>query len=179
PALAHRGSIEEVERLAVPQNLVERLGHRGQVERRLVDRGVMEDELLAKDGLAAAGNADHQRDRVLEDPPVKDLVETHVTAREPVCHRGVVVRLAARASALVPRRSRTVDARISGSSGLRRNADAPTASASCVASMAATASTWAVPAPDRSLQRRKPAPPDINRSITTRSGDRSANRSRA
>ena len=140
-ALAHRGGIEEVERLAVPQDLVERLGHRRQVERRPVDCGVVEDELLAQDGFPAAGNADHQRDRVLEKPSVKDLVETRVPAGKPVVHRGAGLRFEVRASALVPNRSRTVDTRIRGSSGLRRNADAPTASASSLASIAATAST--------------------------------------
>src|ERR1700682_3701306 len=132
---------------------------------------VVERELLAEDRLAAAGHADDQVDRVLEQAAVEYVVESLIAARKPLDQRRAFDRRPSRASALVPSRSRTVETSIRGSSGLRRKAAAPDLIASSALSIADTARTWAVPFAANSPQRRKPAPPEINRSMTTTSGD--------
>src|SRR6202171_6332829 len=135
---------------------------------------VVECELLAEDRLTAAGNANDQVDRVLEQAAVQDLVEPVVAAWETLYQRRTSDLLPGRASALVPSRSRTVETRVSGSRGLCMKAAAPDRIASSALSMADTARIWLVPLAANSPHNRKPAPPEIRRSMTTTPGDRSS-----
>src|ERR1700682_685112 len=135
---------------------------------------VVECELLAEDRLTAAGNAKDQVDRVLEQAAVQDLVEPVVAAWETLYQRRTSDRLPCRASALVPMRSRTVETRVSGSRGLCMKGAAPDLIASSALSIADTAMIWAVPLAANSPHNRKPAPPEIRRSMMTTSGDRSS-----
>ena len=76
------GGVEELERLPVAQQLVERLRHRRQVQPRSLGRGVGEQALLGQDRLARTGSTDDQRDRVQHEPAAEHLVEPGVAGRE-------------------------------------------------------------------------------------------------
>src|ERR1700687_5607673 len=170
----HGFAIEDLEGFAKTKDLVQWLRQRPEVEGGMLRRRVVEGELLAEDRLATARHADDQVDRVLENPAVQDLVESVVAARQPLDQRRALERLPWRTSALVPSRSRTVETRVSGSRGLCMKAAAPDRIASSALSMADTARIWLVPLAANSPHNRKPAPPEIRRSMTTTPGDRSS-----
>src|SRR5437016_4252484 len=108
-------------------------------------RRVVERELLAQDRLAAPGDADDEIDGVPEQAAVEDRVEVLIAARQPI-GQDVAKRLwRGRTRALVPRRSRMVETRISGSTGFRMKAAAPRCSASSALSIADTATSCALP----------------------------------
>src|SRR6266550_1633563 len=176
--VADGGRIEELEGLTVTNDLVEGFRHGGQVERGLLLRRVVECVLLAKDGLAAAGNSDEEVDGIAQQPPTEDLVKPLVAARKSFDQRVTSAWRAERTRALVPSRSRTVETSRRGSSGFARKAAAPACNASSGRSSEETASTSA-PFAANSAHSPKPAPPEIRRSITTRSGDLSWKSARA
>src|SRR5438034_6565390 len=173
-ALDDRGPVEEGQRLAVAKDLVQRLGKGGQVERRSLNGGVVERDLLTQDRLAAAGNADDQVDGVLQQTAVQYLVESLVPGRQPLGHRWTRGSCDRSTSALVPRRSRTVETRARGSRGLRMKAAAPDRIASSALSIADTATIWPVWRSAHSPRSRKPAPPEMSRSMATISRGRSS-----
>ena len=122
---ADRRHVEEGHRLAEAHDLVERLGHRREVQRRPLRGAVREGVALRQDRLAAARDADDEVDRVHGEPAREHAVETRDPAREALDHAGERTR--ACVSALVPSRSRTVDSSTTGSTGFWRNASAPRA----------------------------------------------------
>ena len=122
---ADRVRIEEAEALAVAQDLVERLGDRGEVESGPLGGGVGEHVLLGEDRLAGAGQPDQHVDRVGRQAAAEDGVEARVATREPLARHAV----AAWRKALLPSRSLTVETNCSGSRGFCRNASAPAAKA--------------------------------------------------
>ncbi len=83
---AELGDVEELQRLAVTQQLVERLRHRRQVQAGSLRCGVGEQALLGEDRLAGPGSPDHQRDRIQDEPAAEHLVETEVAGRETLHH---------------------------------------------------------------------------------------------
>ena len=74
--------VEEVERLAVAQQLVEGLRHRREIQPRPLGCGVGEQALLGQDRLAGTGRAHHERDRVQHEPAAEHLVEPVVSGGE-------------------------------------------------------------------------------------------------
>src|SRR5579859_1447945 len=166
--------VEEGEVLSESENVVQRFRQRGEVQGRSLGGGISERELLTEDGLTASRHADDQVDRVLKEPSVEDLIEPLVAAWQPVAHGSACSELVRRTRALVPRRSLIVDTSSKGSMGLRKKAPAPTLIASPTLSMEATATICEVPVAANSFTSRNPAPPEINRSMSTRSGDLSS-----
>ncbi len=166
------GQVEELERLPVPQQLVERLRHRRQIQTRPLGSGVREKALLSQDRLASTWSTHDERDRVQDEPAAEHRVEPQVAAGEPV-HQEMAA-LDGRVSALDPNRSRTVETNCSGTTGLRRNALAPIEIASSARSSADIASTGAAPSRARRAHNSRP-PPVIIRSTIDNSGRRSPN----
>src|ERR1700680_2422127 len=82
--VAHGGRVEELEGLAVAEDLVEWFRDSGEIQTWPLDRRVVEDVLLAEDGLAAAGDANDHVDRVGRKPSVQDFVKPLSAAREPI-----------------------------------------------------------------------------------------------
>ena len=80
------GLVEETERLAVAEDLLQWLGDRREVERRTLSCRVMEEVLLSKDRLARTGTPHDEVDPVQEKAAVKNAVQTGGAAREPVAH---------------------------------------------------------------------------------------------
>ena len=78
--------VEETERLAVAEDLLERLGNRRKVEGGTLGRRVMEEVLLGQDRLARARTPHDEVDPVDEKPTVKDRVQARRAARQPVAH---------------------------------------------------------------------------------------------
>src|SRR5712692_8640360 len=138
-AVTHSLVVEDFQGFAESKDLVQRLGERGEIERRLLRSCVVEGELLAEDRLAAPRHPHDQVDRVLEKSAAQDLIEALVSAWESLDQRLRGVRIDWRVSALVPSKSRTEETRASGSSGLRRKPAAPRWMASSALSIAATA----------------------------------------
>ena len=77
---ADRIAIEEAERLGVAEDLLERLGDRGQVDRRALLGRAGEHELLAEDRLARARQPHDQVDAVQRQTAAEDQVEAFVAA---------------------------------------------------------------------------------------------------
>ena len=77
---------KKAERLAVAEDLLERLGNRREVEGRTLGCRVMEEVLLSKDRLARTGTPHDEVDPVHEKPAVENRVETGRAARQPVAH---------------------------------------------------------------------------------------------
>ena len=73
---AEGGGVEEVEGLAVAQELLQRFGDRGQVDREPFGGGVAEQILLGQDGLAGARLAADQDDAVPGQTTAEDGVQT-------------------------------------------------------------------------------------------------------
>ena len=145
--VADRFRIEEAERLAVAEDLVEWLGHRGEVEGGPLGRRVREQVLLGEDRLAGSRQPDQHVDRVRGEAAAEHAVEARMAAREPLTHRDV----APCRKALFPSRSLTVETNCSGSSGFWRKASAPAASAWSRASSVEIARQAATPASFRRL----------------------------
>ena len=80
------GLVEEAERLAVAEDLLERLGDRREVERRTLGRGVVEEVLLGQDRLARSGTTHDEVDPVQQKAAAEHGVETRRAARQPVAH---------------------------------------------------------------------------------------------
>ena len=80
------GLVEEAERLAVAEDLLEWLGHRREVERRTLGRGVVKEILLRKDRLARTGTPHDEVDPIQKEAATKKAVEPGGAAREPVAH---------------------------------------------------------------------------------------------
>ena len=133
--------IEEGESLPVPQDLLERLGHRSQVDSRPLFGCIGEEVLLSEDSLASAGRPDDEVDGVADKAAAEDKVDVRCTARQPwqrPCsgHLGLP-----RKNELLRSRSWTVEMSWSGSSGFCRKASAPLANASSRDSSVETAKT--------------------------------------
>jgi hypothetical protein len=78
---AECGGVEEVEGLAVAQDLLERFGHGGQIDRGPVAGGVVEHILLGEDRLARARIAANQHDSVQGQTAAEDGVQSVGAAR--------------------------------------------------------------------------------------------------
>ena len=85
-AAEHRG-VEVLQGLAVPQDLLQRFGHGGQVQRRMLLGRVVEQVLLRQDRLARARCADQQRDAVQRQPTIQHGVQPGRTAGQSIGHR--------------------------------------------------------------------------------------------
>ena len=77
---ADRAAIEEVERLGVAEDLLERFRDRRQIDRRALFGGAGEHELLAEDRLARARSAHDQVDAVQRQTAAEDPVKAFVAA---------------------------------------------------------------------------------------------------
>ena len=82
----HRVAIEEAERLGVAEDLLERLGDRGEVDRRAFLGRAGEDELLGEDRLSGARQSHDQVDPAPRQTAAEDQVEPLVAAREALVH---------------------------------------------------------------------------------------------
>ncbi len=71
--------VEEIQRLSVAEELVERLRHRRAIESWTFRRRVLEETLLSKDRLARSRLSRNQRDRVRHEPATQDFVESGVS----------------------------------------------------------------------------------------------------
>ena len=83
---ADRGAIEEVERLGVAEDLLERLRDRGEVDRRAFLGRAGEHELLGEDRLSRARSPHDQVDAVQRQTAAEDFVEAFVAARAALVH---------------------------------------------------------------------------------------------
>src|SRR5829696_650067 len=169
-----RRGIEEGHRLAVAQDLLQRLRDGCEVDGGPLGAGVVEDVLLGQDRLAAAGWSHHQVDRMGREAAAQDRVQLLVAAgqapasRRPGRHLGPPA--LPRRNALAPSRSLTAETSCSGSSGFCRNASAP---ASRAASLLSRVEMARIGASLRCLSCRhsaSPLPPEISRSITVMLG---------
>ena len=83
----HRGAdrplVEEAQRLAVSQDLLERLGDRGEVDRRPFRRGVVEGVLLREDRLPGSGESDDEVDPVAGQASAQHVVQSFASRRIP------------------------------------------------------------------------------------------------
>ena len=82
----NRVAIEEAERLGVAEDLLERLGDRGEVDRRALFGRAGEDELLGEDRLSGARQSHDQVDPARRQTAAEDQVEPLVAAREALVH---------------------------------------------------------------------------------------------
>ena len=87
--VAERGTVEVLERLAEPQQFVQWLGDRRQVQRGLGAGGVVEHVLLGKDRLARSRKAAQQGDHVERKSAAEYRIQPGRTARESIAHRMV------------------------------------------------------------------------------------------
>ena len=101
-AAADRVRVEEGQGLSVPQDLLERLGDRREVDRGPVLARVLEQVLLRQDRLAGTGQTHDDVDGVGEQPAAQDGVEPLAPAGDPVRHRAGTTSFR---NELVPRRS--------------------------------------------------------------------------
>ena len=107
------------------QQLVERFGHRREIQARSFEGGVGEQALFGQDRLAGSRRTDDECDRVRYEATAEDVVESGVASREAL-HQATGV-FDGLVNALEPNRSRTVDTNCKGTTGLVRNALAPAA----------------------------------------------------
>src|SRR5439155_19336657 len=131
---ADRFRIEEAERLAVAEDLVERLRHRGEVDGGPLGRRVGKDVLLREDRLAGTRQPDHHVDRVRPEAAAEHRIEVRLAAREPIVHPDVAPCTTARA----PTRPLTVGTNRRASSGFWSKASATPATAASPATRPGT-----------------------------------------
>ncbi len=170
---ADRVRVEEGQGLSVPQDLLERLGDRREVDGGSVLARVLEHVLLRQDRLARSGQTHDDVDGVREQPSAQDGVEPFAPAGDPVRHRAGTTSCR---NELVPRRSRTAETSWSGSIGFWRNADAPASSAASRVAMLDSARTG-MPRACTSRHSSSPAPPEMRRSMIASCGRSALDRS--
>ena len=83
---AHDGAVEEAERLAVAQDLLQRLRHRREVQRGSRNCCIVENVLLGQDRFARTGRADYEVRPIQREPSTEHRIEAGRTAREPLRH---------------------------------------------------------------------------------------------
>src|SRR5439155_21348160 len=114
---SHGLRVEEAKGLAVAENLLVRLGDRGEVDSGPLRRRVRGHVLLGENRLARPRQPDEHRDRVRREAAAEHGVEARMSARETLAHRDAVASLK---KALFPSRSFTTDTNCRGSSGFWR-----------------------------------------------------------
>ena len=172
---ADRSWVEEAEALPVADDFFERLRHRREVEGGPLEGRVREQVLLSEDRLAGSRKPDQHVDCVHREAAPEHAVEAGMAAQETLAHRDV----ARCRKALFPSRSLTVETNCSGSSGFRRKASAPAASAWSRASSVESTRHAGTPASFRRWHRSAPLPPEMSSSITASWGRRCSSLSAA